>query len=128
MPFDVIERPGFRVHILEIRKSFQMFSQMSLREKSLEARPTRGLRVFASLQCVERVDARVFPFEVRPAGATALGGFDNLQRLVGSAGGYEPTGDFCCNLWDLSRSCVILRDEGVDVALRVGDVCSKPNG
>ena len=51
-----------------------------------------------------------------------LGGFDNPQRLFGAAGGEQATRDLGRDLRDLSRSCVILRDEGVDVALRVGDV------
>ncbi len=74
----VIERSVFDLNVVEIGQPFQIITQVSRRKKSFEARRTRRLRVVASCERLKRRDARVLPFEFRPARTLVFRGVDRL--------------------------------------------------
>src|ERR1700676_2023934 len=90
-------------------------------EGSLEARPPGGLGLIATPEGFEHIDPRIFPFQIGPTAPLVLGRFDRPPRVLATAGreqaSCDPSGDFR----DLPDLFVVLRDESVNISLRVRD-------
>ena len=96
---------------------------------ALKARPTRCLSLVATPESIENIDPCIFPFEIRPATSPMLGGFNRLPRLFGAARHEQPLSDLRGDLRHLPCLLFILSDEGIDIALSIGDFFQRqPHG
>jgi hypothetical protein len=123
----VIERLFLGLQVVEISQPLQIRPEVGGRQRTLKASPTCGLSIIGTSQRFENVDPGVFPFEVRPipaaVAAPMLGRLDRLPRLPRTAGRKEAPRDFRGDFWHFSSFFLVLFDEGIDIAQRVGDFC-----
>src|SRR5204862_3580810 len=93
---------------------------------ALEALPAGGLGIAGAAQLIENIDARIFPFEVRPVPVIVappmFGGLDRLPRLASAAHGEQAAGNLGSDFRDFPGLFVELLDEGVDITHCVSDV------
>ena len=122
---DAVEGFFLVLGAVEIGKSLQVCAEMGRREVSVETAPPELLGLIGSLECVQRIDPGVLAREPAPAGDHVVIGLDGvrgLQRLFGPSRRKEPAGDPGSDRGALPGLFVNLFDEGVDIALGVGNV------
>ena len=122
---DVVEGLFLGFHVVEIGKFPQIRPEMGRRQGTLETVPPEGLGLIGPSERLQRIDPGVLARESVPGRISVVivfGRIHSLKGFLGPSRRQQPAGDPGGDRGLLPGVFVNLVDEGIDIALGVGNI------